>query len=96
MNGRCVQRINLEGWLDFVILFFVLFGAVGLICKYSPSLVTFGPQLALNLFKSEASANDGTVRDPLLGNPPSALAEESAVRAVNILQFTARDVLREP
>jgi hypothetical protein len=60
----------------------------------SPGLLTYGSPLGLQEIEAESSTGDGQVFDPLSGWVPKPVGgDDSAVRAVDALQFAGRDAL---
>ena len=58
-----------------------------------PGLVTYGSGLGLQEIAMEKSTIDGPVFDPLTYNIPRVLGRETVIRAVDGLQYQARDAL---
>lgn len=61
----------------------------------SPALLSYGAPLGLQEIAQESSTGDGVVYDPLTTSLPNIIGSDTAIRAVDGLQFSGRSELCE-
>lgn len=82
IGKHCLGGVNAEVELD------LHGGAI------TPSIMTFGSPLGLEEIMLESSTGDGTLFDPLHGDPPSILGDKGGlVRTADALKFGTRNAL---